>query len=552
MDTVAGFLQSGFSAVVPFIILLGILIFVHELGHFAVAKWCGVRVEVFSLGFGKKILSHKRGDTTYCISLIPLGGYVKMFGDELGAKLPEEMKKFSFIHKSVAQRIAIVLAGPLMNFFFAALIFAALAGFGEDFRKPILGDISFSSEAYKAGFRAGDEILRVNGVAVVTWEDLIKELSANHSRKAMVDLRRFESQQAATIEVVPQLKPNPNLLSLESMVGDIEGINTLSKGAVVGVRDKSVASKMGLKTGDKIIRIQEKEIRFFRDLENTLIALQGMEISFQIERGLNPGAIEKMDLVAKVPSHSSLRGIGIESPELYLYSVVEGSPAQKAGLKRGDRLLQIDDKKLESWEDILQKVKSYAGPAPLLFEVEREGGNVKLEIAPEMTKHMTHQGAEEKRFTVGISPWIIFAQPDLVKVRQQGLWAATQRGFDRTWEVSGMTIMGFLRLIQNKISPKNIGGVISIGQAASETFKIGWSQFFHMMAIISVNLFILNLLPIPVLDGGHLLFFVIEALRGAPISMRKLEIAQQMGLVVLMSLMVFALFNDFSRIFGFW
>ncbi|MEI7973198.1 MAG: RIP metalloprotease RseP, partial [Bdellovibrio sp.] len=172
MDSITSLLHSGYTTIVPFIILLGILIFVHEMGHFLVAKWCGVRVEVFSLGFGKKILQYKKGDTNYCISLIPLGGYVKMFGDEVGAQLSASEKKFSFSHKSVGQRIAIVLAGPLMNFFFAILVFALVAFRGEDFRKPVLGDISSSSHAYDLGFRSGDEILRVNTAQIKTWDEV--------------------------------------------------------------------------------------------------------------------------------------------------------------------------------------------------------------------------------------------------------------------------------------------------------------------------------------------------------------------------------------------
>jgi regulator of sigma E protease len=231
---------------------------------------------------------------------------------------------------------------------------------------------------------------------------------------------------------------------------------------------------------------------------------------------------------------------------------MEDSPAMTAGLQPGDRLLSVNNTSPKKWEDVMETVKSYKGEGTLEFQIERAGKKLIYDISPRMTSHMNTQGGEDKRFTVGIVPWAIPAAPELITVRSTNPGNALVRGFDRTLEITQMTVMSFLRLFQSKISPKSIGGVISIGQAASETFKMGISQFLQMMAVISVNLFILNLLPVPVLDGGHLLFYTIEALRGAPVSMRKLEIAQQIGLAVLMSLMVFALFNDFSRLIGSW
>jgi regulator of sigma E protease len=163
METIFGFLGTGASAILPFIVLLGLLIFVHEMGHFLVAKFFGVRVEVFSLGFGKKILKYKKGDTTYCLSLIPLGGYVKMFGDDPNAPIAPEEQKYSFTHKPVSQRIGVVIAGPLMNFFFAILVLFVVALIGQNGRAPIIGDVIPGTSAYESGFRSGDQILSVAG-----------------------------------------------------------------------------------------------------------------------------------------------------------------------------------------------------------------------------------------------------------------------------------------------------------------------------------------------------------------------------------------------------
>jgi regulator of sigma E protease len=553
MNMIIGYIQQGFSAIVPFVILLGLLIFVHELGHFLVAKFFGVRVETFSLGFGKKIFSHTRGDTTYCLSLVPLGGYVKMFGDDANAKISDDQKKYSFLHKPVWQRIGVVIAGPLMNLFFAVLIFFMVALIGEEVRGPVVGDVAADTEAYKAGFRSGDSILAVEGADLKTWDEF-QELITKFSNKSIkVKVQRETGGQSEVLTTTPNLIENQNLLSLDSHVGEIPGLSGMSRLAVIGVRGGTFAATSGLKTGDRVLSINNHGVKYFRDLENVLLSQQGQEIQFQIERSENEKDLPKNLTVAlKSGKFSSLEALGIESSELYLYKVMEGSPAEKAGLKAGDRIWRVGGVKPTKWDDILNMVKTYNGSGTILFEVERSAEILKLEIAPQMTTQMTGQGSEEKRFTVGIMPSIYVGPPNLIKVRAENLSAGFHKGLSKTWEITGMTVLSFLRLAQNKISPKNIGGVISIGQAASETFKIGFAHFLQMMGIISINLFILNLLPIPVLDGGHLLFYSIEALKGKPISMRKMEVAQQVGLVLLMSLMVFSLFNDFSRLLGSW
>lgn len=552
MDLILSFFQSGLSAVVPFIVLLGILIFVHEMGHFLVAKFFGVRVEIFSLGFGKKILSYKKGDTTYCLSIIPLGGYVKMFGDELGANLPEDQKKYSFTHKPVGQRIAVVLAGPLMNLFFAILVFAVVAVLGEEVRTPKVGDIQTNTVAYEMGFRSGDRIVSVESVPVKTWDEFVHQISINTGKELSIEVKRFGSDQIDKIKGEPKLSPNPNILSLDDMIGSFEGLTNISKASAIGVRAGTIAEKAGLQTGDVISSINGFKVQYFRELENLLIAQQGQPIKLEIDRypSADVNKPEKLSISIDPHSIASLDSIGIEAPDLYLAKIVDKSPAATAGLKSGDKLLSIDGVQIAAWDQILNKIKNFSGQGSINFQVLRDGKEMSFSITPQMTEQMTQQGASEKRYTIGIIPWIHIAPPETTLLKQTGIGNIFSRATEKTWDVTAMTVVSFLRLIQNKISPKNIGGVISIGQAASETFKIGIGHFLQMMAIISINLFILNLLPVPVLDGGHLLFYSIEAIKGAPVSLRKMEIAQQVGLVMLMSLMAFALFNDFSRLLG--
>lgn len=551
------FLQSGVSAIVPFVILLGILIFVHELGHFMVARWCGVRVEVFSLGFGKKLFKFQRGDTTYAISLIPLGGYVKMFGDQSGEQVSDEDRKVSFTHKSVYQRIAIILAGPLMNLFFAIFIFFIVALIGEDARMTVAGDISPTSPAYAAGFRSGDKITSVNGKAVSTWEDLQRSLNLKENRDLHLDfvVQRENSLETSNIAVTGKAEPNPNVISTYEYTATVEGLTLYAAGTTIGVLDSSPLKALGVQTGDTIKAINGKKISYWRQLDETLSAVNPQEpLSLEI-MGLREGdKVEKPLTVTMAPSDSikkyDLKSLQLESSELYLKEVAKDSPAEAAGLRPMDRLLSINAVKLQRWEDVINNIKTFDGTKPVALAVLRQSEVISLAITPKMTKQMMPNGVEEKRYMIGISPIANYAPPEVMLLKASNVGDAFVRGLNKTWDITGMTVMSFIRLFQAKISPKNLGSVISIGQAASETFKIGITQFLQMMAIISINLFVLNLLPIPVLDGGHLVFYMIEAVKGAPLSIKKMEIAQQVGLAILMSLMIFALFNDFSRLLG--
>lgn len=554
MDILFGYLQSGFSAVISFVLLLGILIFVHELGHYLIARACGVRVEVFSLGFGKKIFQRKRGDTNYCISIVPLGGYVKMFGEQPGDEIPEDQKPFSFTHKTVWQRMAIVLAGPLMNLFFALAVFIIITLVGEEVKGPQIGDVRTNTAAFASGFRSGDTIIKVGASQITTWDDLQKSLNRYKGQRTLFEVQREKATEAVQFESEIFTKPNPNPLSSAKIIGDIEGLSVYSNAPVLGVRADSPFIVLGLRTGDMIVSVNDQKISYFRELDPILAKLPpDVPVSFEIQRLESKS--QKMESFSlqyqPLEKIKNLSSMGLESSQLYLGKVFPSTPAEAAGIKEGDRILSINGEKVEAWDDLLQKVKSFNGQGNFEISYLRGTEQKTVQLKPEMTNQTNAIGLEEKRFTIGISPVILMAAPDTVIVKATGLGDALVRASIRTYDVSVMTVMSFVRLIQNEISPKNIGGIFSIAQAANETFKIGLVAFLQMMGLVSINLFILNLLPVPVLDGGHLVFYIIEAVKGSPLSLKKMELAQMVGMFLLMSLMVFALFNDFSRMFGF-
>lgn len=547
------FLLDKISALVPFIILLGLLIFVHELGHFLVAKFFGVRVETFSLGFGKKIFSYKKGDTTYALSLIPLGGYVKMFGDDPSATVASDQKKFSFLHKPVGQRIWIVLAGPLMNLFFAIVLFIAISYIGTPVQAPILGEIEPGTPAFEAGFRTGDEIVKVNGNSQSYWHKISDIIQNSAGEELHFVVKREGTQETAEVKATPKYAPNEDALSLKGEVGAIPGLSLHSKAPVIGVSSaKSPAAQAGLKPLDVIEKINGEEVLYGRQILPLIKkhAVSGkLELTVSAFTGEPETSSPRTVIIAgwKPPKDDSkiLSSLGIDSPELYVLDSRKDSPAKKAGLARGDKIIAINGRPVDSWEQVIAEVSSYKqGDAPIAFTVSRMGEIIKMEIHPEMTELMNAKLQDEQRFTVGIRSGVASATSKPITEKYTNIGDALSYGIEKTVFWTKLTVVSLVKLVMGDVSPRNIAGIVTIGRVANQSYEVGLFAFLRVMAIISINLFLLNLLPIPILDGGHLLFFSLEALRGAPVSLRKMEIAQQVGLIIMMTLMVFALFND--------
>jgi regulator of sigma E protease len=554
MEIITHFFSQTFMNIAPFFILLGLLIFVHELGHFLVARWCGVRVETFSLGFGKKIFSYKPGDTNYCLSIIPLGGYVKMFGDDPTAEVPEGEKKFAFLHKRVSQRIAIVLAGPLMNLFFAIFLFMVIARVGEEFPAPLTGDIAENTLAYKSGFRSGDKILKVDDKPVESWLDVQKAVETSPGKPVKFELQHAGHAETSAVTALPELGENENIFSLDKQVGHIDGLTDESTAAVLGVKSGSIAEKAGLQSLDYVVSIDDKPVNSFTDMDakiKTAIAAQTPNLKLKV-RNIEADDKPENHHVVTLPLEgaTSTATLGIDNSELFIAKIKPGSPAAMAGLQAKDHIERVAGKEVHTWNDVLNTVKAYTENNPAIeFVTSRAGVMKKSEIKPELSTLMTPKGQEEKRYTIGIVSGAVRMGPDPVLVQVKDPVKIVVIAFKHTWDLSGMMVMSLVRLAQGQVSAKNISGIITIGRVASRSFEIGLSAFLKTMALISINLFMLNLLPVPVLDGGHLLFFSIEALKGTPISLKKLEIAQQVGLTLLMMLMAFAFFNDITNLF---
>jgi len=548
-------LEKIFFVVAPFLILLGGLIFIHELGHFLAARFFKVKVEVFSLGFGPKILKYKKGDTLYCISLLPLGGYVKMFGDNPLEEPPEDQKQHGFLYKKAHQKWLIAFAGPFFNLLFTLIAFFILGLLGRAALPPQLGDLSEGSKAFKTGFRPGDQVLAVNGQEIFYYDELDKIIQKNIGEILFFDLKDNKGERKTlSIEVERSAVADP--FSWRKNKGSIDGFSLFSQGLKLGVPFDSLAYEVGLRTFDEILavglegvadieptnateKLKPTPIRFWRELE-ALPPSKKYRLKIQREG-------EEKSLAFQLKTAKTLLGLGLEPSDLYIEKTGADTPAQKAGLKRGDRLLSVQGKKLNQWEDLLKQVeKSEGGALELVYQRKSEARRVLL--APEK---LFVEGNMKSRYMVGIvSAGQTVLAPEILKkhsIFESVIYSGTQ-----TWKWLAIITTGLVRLVQGEFSIRTMGGPIAIGRVAHNSFSQGFSSFLFIMTLISLNLFLLNLLPIPVLDGGHLLFFSLEALLGRPLSLKKLMIAQNIGLVFILGFMGFALLNDIYNWMSAW
>ncbi len=445
------------STFLNFIVVLGILIFFHELGHFLVARLFGVGVERFSLGFGPRLFGKTVGRTDYRISLFPLGGYVKMVGEEPDSPLPPEDIPFAFNHKPVAPRSLIVAAGPLFNVLLAILIFTAGIYFaGLPSIRPVVRSVEKEGPAHVAGLRNGDFIETIDSVQVDSWRGIDEIL--NKSQGEPLTLQVTRNGESLTFKIKPQQ---------------------------TGAKDVY---------GDDIT---------YYDL--------GIE--------------------------------GYTEPSAVVDQTIKDKPAEKAGIEQGDLITAIDGQPIERWETMQEIVSSSKGHS-LLFKVLRGNETFEFEIKPEEVQEKNAMGVKESVYRIGIQrAGITIPKEDQITL-DIGLWGALTKGVKQTWNVVKATGYFFVKLVERKVPTEAIGGPIRIALLADQQAEEGFLAWLYFIAIISVNLAVINLLPIPVLDGGHLLFFAIEAVQRKPVSLRMRETAQQVGMFLLLLLMIFVFYND--------
>ncbi len=555
MDFISGLLVSilsGVSSLLPFIVLLGVLVSIHEWGHFIVARLCGVRVEVFSLGFGKKLLKWKKGDTLYSISLIPLGGYVKMFGDQYGKKIPEKDQSVSFINKKLSQRAAIVVAGPLTNLFLAIFIFSLVAMVGHKEFRPVVGEVQPNSVAEKAGFHYGDEIVSVDNQSIKNWNE-VEQYIFKHPAQSLTFLIETEFGEKKSFTVESQKKEIVGEWGFLEKAGVVEGLSQFSRGAVIGISDsKSLAHRAGLETFDRILSVDGKPVRNWKQMLQAFQFLsekkgkQNWQIKFQ--RGDNEKTIS-----LKKPPFSNLKKWGIQHSDLFIFDLKKDGVAKVAGVMKGDLIVRVNGKKLKKWQPLVETIKGFdPEKGPLKLEIKRDGQVRSVSLVPELRRRIVN-GIEEKHYMLGIvsGAYMVPTGNFYTKRILNPFWALLE-GLKQSWRWCAITGIYVKKLFLGEISKKTIGGPIAIGRIAYDSYSYGFGYFFKIMAVLSIQLFLINMLPVPILDGGHLLFYLVEFFNGAPLSMKKMMVAQYMGLFLLLALILFTTFNDLDNWINIW
>jgi regulator of sigma E protease len=442
-----------------FILALGILIVAHEGGHFLAARLVGVKVLRFSVGFGHILWSRRfgRDQTEWAIGMFPLGGYVKMLDENEGVVAPEELHR-SFNRQSVWRRMAIVVAGPLANLVLAVFVYWGVFCYGSEEPKPLLGAPVAGSPAALAGFEIGEEVLKIGGEQVRTWQDFRWEL-----------LRRTVDQDSVEIEVI------------------------------------------NAKREISIRRLDFAQIR---------------------QHGLEVDSLEKLGIVFYRPKLPPIIG-----------EISSGSAAELAGLLAGDEILQINNEPVSAWSDVVRQVRNAPGVA-LNLVVARADEERSLRVVPltieENGRQIGRIGATVRHSGPG--------RNELMITVRYGLVPALGKAISETWDKSVFSLVMIRKMITGEISWRNISGPVTIADYAGQSAKMGLDYYLKFLALISISLAVLNLLPIPILDGGHLLYYVVEVIKRGPLSERSMEIGQQIGLLLLVMLMACSFYNDINRL----
>ncbi|MBX9861850.1 MAG: RIP metalloprotease RseP [Hyphomicrobium sp.] len=461
---IEGLMSQAFSwtlSGLAFLFVLSVVVFFHELGHFLVARWCGVTVTTFSIGFGRELWGwNDRHGTRWRVAAIPLGGYVKFLDDTNAASqppadeepLPAEMQAGAFHTKPVWQRALVVAAGPLANFIVAAMLYTGVnAVYGVSKEAPRIDEVVAGMPAAEAGLKAGDTITNIDGQSIETFDDVVRLVTASSGRTLQITVER--DGKTETIPVTPAMRDHNDDLGVTVRLGDI------------GIR-RTIPARVG--------------------------------------------------------------------------AVISGSPAEKAGFQPLDVITAIDGTPIRSFEDVIRLVGPAAGKT-LSFAVERAGTIHTIAVVPEGTPVTEENGATVSKGRIGVAP----ARPEPVGV---SLGESLRLGIRETYANMVQTVTGIGDILWGRQSADQVGGPILMAEVTARVVEMGWEPLLRWTALISANIGLLNLLPIPVLDGGHLVFYAIEAIRRRPLSRRVQEIGFQIGIALVLMLVVFVNLNDLMRL----
>lgn len=443
-----------------FLVVLGVLIVFHELGHYTVARLCGVKVLRFSVGFGKVLWQKRLGpdQTEWAVSIFPLGGYVKML-DEREGEVTEGERHRAFNRQPVGKRSLIVAAGPAANFLLAILLYWGIFMHGSDELLPILGTPPDGTPAAMASIGNGEQVRTLDGQPVATWNDLRWML-----------LQKAVDQESVALETID---------------------------------------------------------------ENHQIAIRRLYLAAAGDKGWEGDALERLGVLFYRPRVPPVIG-----------KIVAGGAAERAGIAVGDKILALNGKPISFWHEFVLTIRDSAG-RPVSMELARQDEIVTVDVVPEA---ISERGGLVGKVGVAVAD-TGSAKREVRTFVSYGFLEAGGKAIVETWDKSIFSLVMMGKMLTGEVSLKNLSGPVTIADYAGQSAKLGFDYYIKFMALVSISLGVLNLLPVPVLDGGHLLYHMIEVVRRRPLSERSMEIAQQFGVSILFVLMAFAFFNDLNRLF---
>ena len=598
---------------------IGLVIFVHELGHFIAARLCGVRVEVFSLGFGPRLLAWKRGDTTYQLALLPLGGFVRMAGEDRFAG-GEPLRPDDLPSKSVGARFLIYSGGVVMNVVFGLVVFPLVLFHGVPFMEPVVGRTQPGGPAWRAGVEPGSRILEINGNPIVSFEYIANEVAlgepdftrllvlepgASEPREVVVvpeydevaGLNRIQVLPAFDIEAGVAVQPGsaaeeaglrdgdrllavrgglPGLDLLEQLDAAFQDGGTLALiverplaggagerlefefaprssevpgslalgvsprfGIVRALRASPLTAELGLREGDRLMEVDGAPIGRPLDLERVLlgeaaprpvrvrVARDGRELEAVSAGPI--AAAERLDFVRDLALGYDLDG--------EVVMTTRASAALLAGMRDGDRILRVNGAPVRGWDEVRAAIRAHRGDRPLALDVERRGADGRASV---VALSATLQPALSTDYGLGFRTRTYVYQAT-------GFADAVRVGVASSWKFVVDTWLTLKRILFGHVSSENIGGIITIAAVSASWAEEGLAKLLFILCMLSMNLAFINVLPIPVLDGGHLFFLVVEKLKGSPVSERVLGYSQVVGVVLILSLMIYVTYNDLMR-----
>jgi regulator of sigma E protease len=575
-------------AVIP---MLGLLIVVHELGHFLVAKACGVRVLKFAIGFGAPIgfgrfRAHgERNGTEYVIGWIPLGGFVRMLGepmpgdDPVAMGVPPDARPDEFLDaKPVWQKLAVVFAGPAMNLLLPIVCLVGILWVGFPRPAAVIGTVETGSPAEAAGLAVGDRIVALDGEEVAWWDEIILPLrERTEPGVARLEIERNGERRA--VEVPLEVQKTRDRYGAVVDAGWI-GVSNRRQAALVGVPEaKSEAVRAGLRSGDLVVAVGETEIEDWEGLRTAHAAAvadaraAGLErVVWKIERptaaieppdpakpAAEPARPESEDATAEpvpepeklsiaLPLEADLKGLGLMPATILIGYVAPDKPAARAGLAANDLVLFVDGRPIGSFESFVSLVQT-SGGRELEITYSREGriGQVQLAAQEETVPGPYDiEGQEEKVYQIGLGAAVSTVPGEIAKQQLRNPIESVPRAVEMAWAMTTDFLDGLGKLFTGEVGTDKLTGPIGIARIARKSLDQGWLDYLWMMMLISINLGFVNLLPIPILDGGQAVLYSIEGIKRSPLSVRTREIASSVGFALIVLLMGRAFWNDLT------